>query len=79
MLEDDSGDPIVDRIGLNSSLKVFSGVDGTRTASNANLNESLQLTPFGCDSDKDGVIDELDACPVDGPNDFDVNGDGCED
>ena len=26
---------------------------------------SLQLTPVECDSDEDGVIDELDVCPVD--------------
>jgi hypothetical protein len=76
LLEDGSGGPIVDSIALNDGLKEYDPVTGDRLSGPIG---SLQLTPVGCDSDEDGVIDELDLCPVDGPTTVDVDEDGCED
>jgi hypothetical protein len=64
LLTDDDGDPIVDSIALNDGYKEYDPVTGDRLSGPIG---SLQLTPVGCDSDDDGVIDELDDCPVDGP------------
>ena len=69
--------PMVDTIALNDGFKVFDPVTGDRISGPEG---SLQLTPIGCDSDDDGVIDELDNCPIDGPaneTQVDLLGDGC--
>lgn len=64
LLADGNGDPIVDTIALNDGFKEFEAASGKRLLGPAG---SLQLTPIGCDSDDDDVIDELDQCPVVGP------------
>ncbi len=59
--DDDPANPIVDSIALNDGFKDFDPDTGDRLSSPRG---SLQLTPVGCDSDDDGVIDELDECPI---------------
>ncbi len=68
----DNGDPIVDTIALNDGFKDFDPATGDRISGPRG---SLQLTPVGCDSDDDGVIDELDSCPIEeGEGERDVDG-----
>jgi hypothetical protein len=71
----DNGDPIVDSIALNDGFKDFDPETGDRISGPRG---SLQLTPIGCDSDDDGVIDELDMCPLDDGG-GEVEADGCPD
>lgn len=75
LLADGNGDPIVDTIALNDGFKEFEAASGKRLLGPAG---SLQLTPIGCDSDDDGVIDELDVCPIEGTEVFGtVDATGC--
>ena len=48
---------MVDTIALNESPKEFSGTDGDFLRQSPD--QTLQLRPVGCDSDGDGIIDEL--------------------
>lgn len=56
--------PMVDTIKLNDGFMVFEPVTGDRVSGPEG---ALHLTPTGCDSDDDGVVDEEDAFPID-PN-----------
>ena len=64
LITDVDGDPVVDTISLNDGVKLYEADanSGKRLSGPAS---SLQLVPIGCDSDGDGIIDELDASPVD--------------
>ena len=76
LLEAADGSAYVESILLNDGVSEYDPADGDRVQG---PDEHLLLTPIGCDSDGDLVIDELDACPVEGPLTTDANGDGCED
>ncbi len=76
LLEAGDGSAYVESILLNDDVSEYDPVDGDRVQG---PDQHLLLTPIGCDSDGDLVIDELDSCPVEGPLTVDANGDGCED
>lgn len=74
---DDSGKPIHDWIALNDGVKVFHPINGDLVIGPTG---SIQLNPL-CDFDEDGVVDELDDCPLEGPPDLGIGetlgADGC--
>ena len=62
LLEAADGSAYVESIVFNDGVSEYSDADGDRVQG---PDEHLLLTPIGCDSDGDGVIDELDAFPAD--------------
>ena len=62
LLEADNLDAYVESIILNDGVSEYDEATGDRVQG---PDEHLLLTPIGCDSDGDGVIDELDGFPAD--------------
>ncbi len=62
LLEAGDGSAYVESIILNDGVSEYSDATGDRVQG---PDEHLLLTPIGCDSDGDGVIDELDTRPAD--------------
>ena len=73
LIPSDSGWVLRSAVGINAQGQIIG--DGTHNG----IYAVFRLEPYSVDSDGDGILDDVDACPNEDSTGFDANQDGCID